>query len=146
MGPHASGWAQLLVLNLQKSENALALLLWSHRPRGKKNRIVFLFISGQHKVKLDQREHLRGICSKHKTTHLFSERCWFWICLQHSGKEGKKKEGWGGEWGESVPLDCTEKISLSDNSSGQFQTTQNDKGINFSRLGYRWIFLGLLFS
>lgn len=32
---------------------------------------------------------------------------------------------------ETVPLHCTEKISLSHNSSGQFQTTQNDKGINF---------------
>lgn len=33
--------------------------------------------------------------------------------------------------GENVPLHRTEKISLSHNSSGQFQTTQNDKGINF---------------
>lgn len=33
--------------------------------------------------------------------------------------------------GENVPVHCTEKISLSHNSSGQFQTTQNDKGINF---------------
>lgn len=33
--------------------------------------------------------------------------------------------------GKTVPLHCTAKISLSHNSSGQFQTTQNDKGINF---------------
>lgn len=36
-----------------------------------------------------------------------------------------------GSAGRTVPLQQAEKISLSDNSGGQFQTTQNDKGINF---------------
>lgn len=123
------------------------LLLWYH-PRGKKsqNCILILVISGQHQVKLHQREHIRVI--------------WLWahdniplqwallvMNLSTARREGREKRGEEGRgWGESVPLDCTEKISLSDNSSGQFQTTQNDKGINFSRLGYRWIFLRLLFS
>lgn len=43
-------------------------------------------------------------------------------------EEREKKKG---SAGRTVPLQRAEKISLSDNSGGQFQTTQNDKGINF---------------
>lgn len=45
----------------------------------------------------------------------------------HILQGGKKKRSAG----RTVPLQRAQKISLSDNSSGQFQTTQNDKGINF---------------
>lgn len=42
-------------------------------------------------------------------------------------QEGGKKSSAG----RTVPLQRAQKISQSDNSSRQFQTTQNDKGINF---------------
>lgn len=82
----------------------------------------FIFFQRQHMVKKSLELNMfRMFGWKHMTTYLFSSA----VAYESVHILQKALQG------ENVPLRCTEKISLSHNSYGQFQTTQNDKGINF---------------